>query len=237
MAKQIARREAELDSLSAPSKKNVSVIVRCSTPDPEVTCSKTNTASHFPDPDKVPEDFSLPLNHFFETFDNPEVPPLPPRHPVFHDHSPHVHSPAPQVPWTPPRQSHSVRKRGEISLLEGFQSPRTSALLKPLISLNTKEEAKKMADLDSAKIDCEEKLDLFDSLLRRHDPTRMDPVDVQENHKSWCEELSNVLNSLAKSVTHMTVNHRARMLSTSGSRELLSLKTSIVVIELQLTRW
>ena len=121
LAKQIARREAELDSLSAPSKKNVSVIVRCSTPDPEVTCSKTNTASHFPDPDKVPEDFSLPLNHFFETFDNPEVPPLPPRHPVFHDHTPHVHSPAPQVPWTPPRQSHSVKKRGEISLLEGFQ--------------------------------------------------------------------------------------------------------------------
>ena len=58
-----------------------------------------------------------------------------------------------------------------------------------------------MADLDRVKIDCEEKLDLFDSLLRRHDPTRMDPVDVQENHKSWCEELSNVLNSLAKSVT------------------------------------
>ena len=68
-----------------------------------------------------------------------------------------------------------------------------------------------MADLDRAKIDCEEKLDLFDSLLRRHDPTRMDPVDVQENHKSWCEELSNVLNSLAKSVTRMTVNHRAAM--------------------------
>ena len=42
LAKQIAVREAELDSLAAPSnKKNVSVIVRCSTPDPEATCSKT----------------------------------------------------------------------------------------------------------------------------------------------------------------------------------------------------
>ena len=37
LAKQIARRESELDSLTAPIKNNVSVIVRCScsTPDPE----------------------------------------------------------------------------------------------------------------------------------------------------------------------------------------------------------
>ena len=58
LAKQIAVREAELDSLAAPSKKNVSVIVRCSTPDPEAECSKNNTASHFPE--KVPEDFFHP---------------------------------------------------------------------------------------------------------------------------------------------------------------------------------
>ena len=55
LAKQIAKREAELDSLTASNKKNVSVIVRCSTPDPEATCSKGNPASHFPD--QVPEDF------------------------------------------------------------------------------------------------------------------------------------------------------------------------------------
>ena len=64
LAKQIAVREAELDSLAAPSKKNVSVIVRCSTPDPEATCSKTNPISHFPDPDKVPNDFSIPQTTF-----------------------------------------------------------------------------------------------------------------------------------------------------------------------------
>ena len=39
LAKQIAAREAELDSLAAPNKKNVSVIVRCSTPNPELECS------------------------------------------------------------------------------------------------------------------------------------------------------------------------------------------------------
>ena len=65
LTKQIAIREAELDSLVAPKKKkNVSVIVRCSTPDPETKCLKDNPASHFPDPDKVHEDFSFPLNYF-----------------------------------------------------------------------------------------------------------------------------------------------------------------------------
>ena len=109
LAKQIARREAELDSLSAPNKKNVSVIVRWSTPDPEAECSKNNTASHFPE--KVPEDFSFPLNHFIESFEDSEAPPLPPRHLT-----------APGIPWTPPRHNHSVKPRGvsETSLLEGF---------------------------------------------------------------------------------------------------------------------
>ena len=171
-------REAELDSLAAPSKKNVSVIVRCSTPDPEAECSKNNTASHFPE--KVPEDFSIPLNYFIESFENPEAPPLPPRHPVYLNNTPHIHSPAPGIPWTPPRHNHTVKARGEgeTSLIEGFRSPRTSALLKPLINLNNKEEDSKMADLDRMKDECDEKLMIFESLIRRHDPSRMDPVDV-----------------------------------------------------------
>ena len=140
LAKQIAVREAELDSLSAPSKKNVSVIVRCSTPDPEATCSKNNPTSHFPDPDKVPEDFSIPLNYFLESSEDPVVPPLPPRLPVFRNNSPHVHPTAPEVPWTPPRHNLNVKPRGETSLLEGFRSPRTPALLEPLISWKTKKQ-------------------------------------------------------------------------------------------------
>ena len=45
LTKQIAIREAELDSLVAPKKKNVSVIVRCSTPDPETECSKVPSSA------------------------------------------------------------------------------------------------------------------------------------------------------------------------------------------------
>ena len=199
LTKQIAIREAELDSLVAPKKKNVSVIVRCSTPDPETKCSKDNPASHFPDPDKVPEDFSFPLNYFLESSENLENPPLPPHHP------------APGVPWTPPRLSHSVRALGETSLLDGFRSPRTSALLKPLINLKPKESSSEMADLTPVKNECEKKIRLFKSLLRRHDPTGMDPGDVQENHKSWNDEISNALTSLEESVGNMIIDHRAAM--------------------------
>ena len=61
-----------------------------------------------------------------------------------------------------------------------------------------------MADLDGMKNDCDEKLMIFDSLLSRHDPSGMDPLDVQENYKNWNEELSNALSSLVKSVRNMT---------------------------------
>ena len=110
LAKQIAVREAELDSLAAPSnKKNIFVIVRCWTPDPEATCTKKTPASHFPDPDKVPEDFSISLNYFLESTQDLEAPPLPPRHTVLLNNSPLAHPTAPEVPWTPPR--HSPYKR------------------------------------------------------------------------------------------------------------------------------
>ena len=102
------------------TKKNFSVIVRCSTPDPEATCAKTNPISHFPDPDKVPNDFSIPLNYFLESSEDLEVPPLPPRHPVFLTNTPHAHPTPPEVPWTPPRQSLNVKQPRETSLLEGF---------------------------------------------------------------------------------------------------------------------
>ena len=178
LAKQIARRESELDSLTAPIRNNVSVIVRCSTPDPEATYSKGNPDSHFPD--QVLEGFSIPVNYLFESFQeseapplpprHPEAPPLPPRHPVFLNNTLAVHPLAPEVPRTPPRHSHSQNTRtGETSLLEDFRSPRTSALLEPLIKLNGKEvtSTSTMADLNRMKDECDEKLMLFDNLLSR----------------------------------------------------------------------
>ena len=175
------------------------MIVRCSTPDPEATCTKNNTASHFPDPEKVPEDFSIPLNYLLESSQDLEAPPLPPRHPVFHNNSPLAHPTAPGVPWTPPRHNLNVKQSGETSLLEGFRSP----------SFIAKKELAKMTDLNRMEDECDEKLTVFNTLLRRHDPSGLPPVAVQENHKSWSEEISNALTSMAKSVRTMTKSHKA----------------------------
>ena len=138
LAKQIARREAELDSLTAPTNKKVSVIVRSSTPDPEADCSNRNPASLLPE--QVPEDFSIPLNYFFGSLEGCETPILPPRHPVFRNNTLPVHPAGPQNPWNPPRRSQSISSRAETSLLESFRSPKTSALLEPLIQLSPRAE-------------------------------------------------------------------------------------------------
>ena len=204
LAKQIARREAELDSLSAPPNNSVSVIVTCSTPDPEATCSKDNPASHFPE--KPSESFSIP-NFFFESL--AEIPPpIPPRHPR-----------APEVPYTPPRNSCIVRSCG-TSLLEDFRSPKTSVLLEPLITLGTKEVTVKMPDLNSMKDECVRKLSIFESLLRRYDPTGVPPPLVLKMYDKWDNELSNALNSLTESVSNMTDSQKVGEVVNSWSQHV-----------------
>ena len=68
-----------------------------------------------------------------------------------------------------------------------------------------------MAGLDRMKDECDEKLMIFESLLRMHDPSGMDPVTVQEFYQRWDEELSSALMSLAKSVRSMTTSHKEAM--------------------------
>ena len=92
-----------------------------------------------------------------------------------------------------------------------FSITKNRTLLKPLINLNVKEVNSEMADLTPVKNECEKKIRLFKSLLRRHHPTGMDPGDVQENHKSWNEEISSALTSLEESVGNMIIDHRAAM--------------------------
>ena len=68
-----------------------------------------------------------------------------------------------------------------------------------------------MADLDRIKDECDEKPMLFESLLRMHDPSGMDPVVVQGYYQRWDEELSSALMSLAKSVRNMTTSHKVAL--------------------------
>ena len=63
LARQLSIRKAELDNLLP---KNVSVIVRSSTPNPEATCEETHeslVSPHIPTNLIAPEDFSYPLNN------------------------------------------------------------------------------------------------------------------------------------------------------------------------------
>ena len=77
--------------------------------------------------------------------------------------------------------------------------------------MKTKEETEKMSDLNLVKNECEKRLRFFKSLLRRHDPSGMDPVVVQEFYMKWDEELSNALNSIEESVSNMIIAHKAAM--------------------------
>ena len=199
-----------MDSLTAPNtkKNNVSVIVRCSTPDPEATCSTNNPAFHFPN--QVPEDFSIPLNYLFESFVQCETPPLPPRHPVYPNNTITVHPRGPEVPYTPPRHHQDVSSR-DTSLIEGFRSPRISALLEPLIDLGATENTSKMSDLNRMKEECDEKLEKFNSLLRIYNPVGKNPVGLQENQQKWNDELVNALGSLTKSINIMTTKHKVAL--------------------------
>ena len=105
LAKQIARREAQLDSFL---QRNVSVIVRTSTPNPDTTCENNFPSQFFSTPTTifvphVPEDNNLSLRNLLHNLSHqPEDQPLlPPRHPTLLLPGEEI---APTVPWTPPRQ-------------------------------------------------------------------------------------------------------------------------------------
>ena len=126
LARQLSIRKAELDNLLP---KNVSVIVRSSTPNPEATCEETHeslVSPHIPTNSIAPEDFSYPLNNLLNTIGNPQgaAPPLPPRHPVLQRVGVLTNRSAPEVPWTPPgspRNSEIVRGHSSLQELQSLK--------------------------------------------------------------------------------------------------------------------
>ena len=73
-----------------------------------------------------------------------------------------------------------------------------------------------MADLNRLKEVCDEKLVLFDSLLRRYNPAGKNPVGLQAKHEKWDEELSSVLSDLTKSVMFMVDKHKVVLGTTNA---------------------
>ena len=202
LAKVISIRKEELDSKKPEPKNNVSVIVRCSTPDPDTTC-KNNQDSHFPPttPQDVPEDRSLPLSYFLKSFENLEEPPLTPHHPnqpsLFSSSAP------PRAPWSPP-PSQLVLRHQTNSLLGVLNTP-SSSLIAPL-KIGDPKEAKKM-ELNQDKEECEEKIELYKDLLRRYSSRSKTPATVQRNHQKWEDELSAALTDIGKAIRRFIKNH------------------------------
>ena len=236
LAKQIAVREAELDSFSKPNK-NVSVIVRCSTPDPEAECREEfpHTHPHALTPQAIPVDRSLPLNYLLHSLENLDQPPLPPRHPVSQLRAGHaggapLNSSAPAVPWTPPRSSPSGPLLGLLS------SPRSSSLLAPLITVEafdiSNPKGSRM-DLVQTKEDCEAKKRKFNGLLRVFDPAPKSLGALKRSHSKYHDDLLDALNTLVEVIENMCVKHGQVL----GTQTVTSWKEEITRSEADFHDW
>ena len=215
LAKQIAVRKAELDKL-LPN--NVFVIVRASTPDPEVLCGNNHQDFCVQDSSEPPilEDFLLPLNNYLDCVLNqtPEQPPqVPPRHPLPSYSTPGVitatNISAPREPWTPPRNSpcpeqfSSIDNKSQGHLLEILTSPESAPLLSTLFT-NIELKNSKM---EEAREVCEGKIRKYNRLLRRFDPDELDSVTVEHNRLVMTAEVSNALDELVESIETMSIDH------------------------------
>ena len=217
LAKQIAVRQAELDSLLLP--RSVSVIVRSSTPDPEATCEESCLDnSVFPIanptlPHIAPQDSSVPLSNFLDSIE--EGPPLPPRHPVVLQPGgvgggTPVISRAPSVPWSPPRRedfrfTNQTSKSGSLLDILTESAP----LLHPLFDTlhNQNPEDSDEMNAAQAKAECESKERKFNRLVSTFAPADYNASVVLDNKKDWTEKMWTALDDLIDSVECMNIQH------------------------------
>ena len=224
LVRQLSIRKAELDNLLP---KNVSVIVRSSTPNPEATCEEIHedlVSPHIPTYSQfAPEDFTYPLNNLLNTLENQQesVPPLPSRHPVLHRVGAAgviANRSAPEVPWSPARSCRPEGERGYSSLQEILVTPEYSSLLAPLFVA----EAAKMSALDEAKKVCNGKFRKFNSLLRMYEPDGYASIDPARGDK-WSDEVSTALCEMVDAIEEMSIEHG----QTLGTAEVTSWKMQI----------
>ena len=219
LAKQLAVRRAELDSLLP---KNISVIqFRSSTPDPQVSCENHFFSHHQPETNLnllVPVNLSLPTHNYLDNLENSTEapPPLLPRHPVLRIRASSaggapVNVSAPEVPWTPPRPS-IICERSTLnhsSLLDLLDSGETAPLLAPLFTtVQEPSEAKVKAEImEQAKLNCEDKIRKLNRLLRRYEPDDCTPSVVQNHMLVWTADVSTALDDMVDSIERMSIEH------------------------------
>ena len=64
-----------------------------------------------------------------------------------------------------------------------------------------------MANFSEDKEECEEKIEVFDDVLRRCNPRSMTPSAVKRYNVSWDNELTVVLDDLTKTIRKFIRNH------------------------------
>ena len=238
LARQIAVRQAELDSLLPRS---VSVIVRSSTPDPEASCEnegcldrsvfRSTNSNPWP---LVPEDYKLPLHHFLNSIQtySPHHQPHSPDHQAGHlaggaagGRTPVIQK-APTVPWSPTRAAifrypeNSSRVEALSNILTEFDPFfDTTAEAK-----STQAESLSKMNLADAKADCTRNEERFTRLTRRYEPKNYDAAVVLANKDTWTEKISTALDGLIDSVDSMTLAHHS---NTDAEQEIRAWKEKI----------
>ena len=241
LAKQINIRRSELDSL-LPN--NISVIVRSSTPNPEVCEGNCLTPSFqtFAPPEESSQagqanaDNLLPPSH---------------RHPVIVRAGQELagvggelsairnHSLAPSIPWSPtrafsdsvfesqsPSRTDSARESSTLprgTLSELLSNSDTAPLLAPLFTSSTDSLDNSMTALVDMKDACDAKVRRFTRLLRRYDPADFQPSALVTNKSSWTSEATNALEELVDAIEELCSKHG----QTLGSTEVGVWKESI----------
>ena len=183
LVKQISLRQSELNQLPNA----VPVIIRTSTPDPDVRCEDDSLGGSGPKKPwpSLPEDYLHPSRSFFESLNNtPQILPVlkSPRKPT------PVIQKAPNVPWSP------IAGGGEFS-----------TDLDSVFDFGESEERRKMSIIDLLS-KCQTAEKRFLRLIKRYDPSGYEVTLVYHKYSEWTKTLEDALENLIDAVDTLANN-------------------------------
>ena len=212
LVRQIAVRQADLDSLLPTT---VSVIVRSSTPDPELSCNQDNChdsafrlnqgPSHLQSEESNPSTIEDNLSSVDSCTKNKSLllSPHQAAHPI--GGAAGVGTPvicrAPGVPWSPQRKTTfeqaEKQDNSALSIILTEFDPFFDSSQTPLLKMSSAQ----------AKADCLDKENKFLRLTRRWDPNNYDAKTILQNKEKWTDQISVALDTLTDAVDSLKLVH------------------------------
>ena len=240
--KTISLRQAELNSkpLTPQSARNISVIVRNSTPVPledlegHSNCSSVFFAkpcnSHV-NPHATsfaPEDKSLPLKTLLRDLSNPSN-----FEESLNSSIEQIHPLEPKTPWSPCKSVSPHKSAEPLSSL--LTSPETRPLLAPFITDASTGESEPDVDtegkaMEEALGDCTAKLAHFNSLLKRYTPKETNKAAVNRLGNEWITNLEKSWSELISSIEILISKHGTAL----GSEAVKRWRNSVTQCETDL---